>query len=165
MRRPAQGATGDWVMPGLTLQWFPLCEFSLFDTPRVSSLVVKGLAVNALAPKAQGLILSFAWVYIFFSAGQYSCPLLAGFLHALLCLKVYSWCIHGERCIPSPSTPLPSCSSSTVLKWHIYSYMLWFSASYLLCISGTFGHAEVYLNLCMGWLTLFMSCWVPCHTL
>ena len=90
MRRPAQGATGGWVMPGLTLQWFPLCEFSLFDTPRVSSLVVKGLAVNALAQKAQGLILSFSWIYIFLSAGQYSCPLLAGFLHALLCLKVYS---------------------------------------------------------------------------
>ena len=33
MRRPAQGATGGWLMPGLVLQWFPLCEFSLFDTP------------------------------------------------------------------------------------------------------------------------------------
>ena len=33
MRRPAQGATGGWVMPGLVFQWFPLCEFSLFDAP------------------------------------------------------------------------------------------------------------------------------------
>ena len=33
MRPPAQGAGGGWVMPGLVLQWFPLCEFSLFDTP------------------------------------------------------------------------------------------------------------------------------------
>ena len=33
MRHPAQGATGDWVMPGLVLKLFPLCEFSLFDTP------------------------------------------------------------------------------------------------------------------------------------
>ena len=33
MRRPAQGATGGWVMPGLVFKWFPLCEFSLFDTP------------------------------------------------------------------------------------------------------------------------------------
>ena len=33
MRRPAQGATGGWVMPGPVYKWFPLCEFSLFDTP------------------------------------------------------------------------------------------------------------------------------------
>ena len=32
-RHPAQGATGGSVMPGLVFQWFPLCEFSLFDTP------------------------------------------------------------------------------------------------------------------------------------
>ena len=31
MQCPAQGATG-WVMPGLFLQWLPLCEFSLLDT-------------------------------------------------------------------------------------------------------------------------------------
>ena len=30
---PAQGATGGGVMPGLVFKWFPLCEFSLFDTP------------------------------------------------------------------------------------------------------------------------------------
>ena len=56
MRRPAQGATGGWVMPGLVFKWFPLCEFSLFDTPSVSSLVVQGLGVSAPTPKAQGLI-------------------------------------------------------------------------------------------------------------
>ena len=33
MRCPAQGVTGDWVMPGLVFKWFPLCEFSVFDTP------------------------------------------------------------------------------------------------------------------------------------
>ena len=33
MRRPAQGATGGWVMLGLVSKWFPLCEFSLLDTP------------------------------------------------------------------------------------------------------------------------------------
>ena len=32
MRHPAQGATGAWVMPGLTFKCFPLWEFSLFDT-------------------------------------------------------------------------------------------------------------------------------------
>ena len=41
---------------------------------------------------------------------RYSCLLLAGVLHGLLCLKVYSWCIRGERCTPRPPTPLPSCS-------------------------------------------------------
>ena len=33
VRCPAQGATGGWVMVGLVFKWFPLCEFSLFDTP------------------------------------------------------------------------------------------------------------------------------------
>ena len=33
MRHPAWGATGGWVMQGLVLKWFPLVEFSLFDTP------------------------------------------------------------------------------------------------------------------------------------
>ena len=27
---------------------------------------------------------------------RYSCPLSAGVLHKILCLKLYSWCIHGE---------------------------------------------------------------------
>ena len=33
MRHPAQGATGEWVMPGLIFKRFPLWEFSLFDNP------------------------------------------------------------------------------------------------------------------------------------
>ena len=37
---------------------------------------------------------------------MYSCPLSASILHALLCLKVYSWRICGERCIPRPPIPL-----------------------------------------------------------
>ena len=48
---------------------------------------------------------------------RYSCPLSAGILHALLCLKVYSWCICGERCTPRPSTPPPSCSPFLLLYW------------------------------------------------
>jgi len=28
---------------------------------------------------------------------RYSCLLSAGVLHTLMCLKVYSWCIHGEK--------------------------------------------------------------------
>ena len=33
MGRPAQGTTRGWVMLGLAVKGFPLCEFSLFDTP------------------------------------------------------------------------------------------------------------------------------------
>ena len=33
MRHPAQVATGGWVMLGLLFKWFPLCEFSLSDSP------------------------------------------------------------------------------------------------------------------------------------
>ena len=58
MRRPAQGATGGWAMLGLVFQWFPLCEFSLFNNRlRVSSLVVQGLGVSAPTAKAQGFVL------------------------------------------------------------------------------------------------------------
>ena len=39
-----------------------------------------------------------------------SCLFSAGVLHALLCLKVYSWCICGERYTSRPPIPLPSCS-------------------------------------------------------
>ena len=48
-------------------------------------------------------------IYSFLLA-RYSCLLSAGVLHALLCLKVYSWCIRGEGCTPRLPTPLPSCS-------------------------------------------------------
>ena len=41
---------------------------------------------------------------------RYSCLLSAGVMHALLCLKVCSSCIHGERGTPCPPTLLPSCS-------------------------------------------------------
>ena len=41
---------------------------------------------------------------------RYFSLLSACVLHALLCLKVYSWCICGERCTPRPPTPPPSCS-------------------------------------------------------
>ena len=56
MRHSAQGVTGGWLMLGLVFQCFPLCEFSLFDTPRVSSLIVQGPGVSAPIPEAQGLI-------------------------------------------------------------------------------------------------------------
>ena len=54
---------------------------------------------------------------------RYSCPLSAGVLPALLCLKVYSGCIHRDRGTPCPPTPLPSysllLSHSSILVWEI----------------------------------------------
>ena len=50
-----------------------------------------------------------------FPLARYSCLLSAGVLHALLCLKLYSWCICGERCTPCPPTPPPSCYLSFTL--------------------------------------------------
>ena len=56
MRHPAQGATGGWVMQGLVFKWFPLCEFSLFDTPSGYFSGSLGLGVSVPTPKALGLI-------------------------------------------------------------------------------------------------------------
>ena len=56
---------------------------------------------------------------------RYSCLLSAGVPHAFLCLKVYVWCIHRERCTPCPPTPLPSCSlpsSSVDSSWTRHHY-------------------------------------------
>ena len=69
MRHPAQGAVGGWVMLGLVFQGFPLHEFSLFDTLGLA-LWYLGSWRSAPPAKSQGLISSFMWVYIFFSAGQ-----------------------------------------------------------------------------------------------
>ena len=56
MRHPAQGATGGWVMPGLTFKCFRCVSSHCLTLPRVSSLVVYGLGVSAPILKAQGLI-------------------------------------------------------------------------------------------------------------
>ena len=45
------------------------------------------------------------WPIYTFLLVRSSCPLSAAVLHALLCLKVCSWCIHGKRCTPRPPTP------------------------------------------------------------
>ena len=73
-------------------------------------------------PPSSFVLLSFVRVYIFFYAGQVSCMLSAGVLHALLCLRVYSWCTRGERCTPRAPTAPPSCSTSNFLKSWIYTY-------------------------------------------
>ena len=56
-----------------------LKRLSSSSSSRVGSLVVQGLGVSAPTPKAQGLISSFAWLYIVFSTGQ-------------VILSALSWC-------------------------------------------------------------------------
>ena len=57
-------------------------------------------------------------LYTVFWLVRHSCPLSTGGLQALLCLKVYSWCICGERCTLCPPTPLPACSLQHILFIH-----------------------------------------------
>ena len=79
-----------------------------FPHPPRAGPVLLTLLFFRLVPSSyrvlRGSIYSFPPVRCFYL-------LSTGVLHALLCLKVYSWCIHGERCTPCPPTPLPSCSS------------------------------------------------------
>ena len=58
----------------------------------------------------------------------YSCPLSAGVLHILLCLMVYSWCFHGERCTSNPPIPPPSFIYNSY--FHTYISELWFLIIY-----------------------------------
>ena len=61
---------------------------------------------------------------------RYSCLLSAGALHALLCLKVYSWCIYGGRCTPRPPT------SPSVLCPAAFLHRLYFTSLCLLFLEG-----------------------------
>ena len=67
-----------------------------FPLPPRAGPVLLTLLFSPLVPSSyrvlHGSIYSFPLV-------RYSCLLSAGVLHALLCLKVYSWCIRGERCL------------------------------------------------------------------
>ena len=53
-----------------------------------------------------------------------SCLLSAGVLNALLCLKVYSWWIRGDRCTPRPPTPPSSCSLLIFLMYRKFWYFV-----------------------------------------
>ena len=57
----------------------------------------KGIYQNQ--SRTQLMQLSRSSSIYYFPLVKYSCLLSAGVLHALLCLKVYSWYIRGERCI------------------------------------------------------------------
>ena len=89
------------------LLWFPhqLGAGPVLLTPLVSSLVPSSYRV------VRGSIYSFPLV-------RSSCPFSTCALHALLCLKVCSWCIRGERWTPRPPTPPPSFSLHC--RWILY---------------------------------------------
>ena len=54
---------------------------------------------------------------------KYSCSLSAGVLHALLCLKVYSWYIYGERYTPCLPTPPACCSPKCSHSFHKFEHL------------------------------------------
>ena len=60
-------------------------------------------------PPGSFILPSFVVIYILFLWS--GTPVLSQLVFCMhFCLKVYSWCIRGERCTPHPPTPLPSCS-------------------------------------------------------
>ena len=77
------------------------------------------------------ILLSFVCSIYSFPLVRSSCPLSAGVLHALLCLKLYSWCICGERHTPCPPTPLPFLYLPII--WLDCSF-LWYWAAWAACI-------------------------------
>ena len=85
-----------------------------FPHPQRAGPVLLTLLFFPLVPSSYGVLRDSIYS---FPLVRYFSPLSAGGLHALLCLKVYSWCICGERCTPHPPTPLPSCSLEFLLKY------------------------------------------------
>ena len=65
---------------------------------------------TSLFPHSSFILPSFVWFYTFLSTGQVLLSTLSWCSACTSVSEVYSWCIHGERCTPSPPTPLPSCS-------------------------------------------------------
>ena len=90
------------------------------QTPALVPPPVEGRSspTNTLVfPPSSFVLPTSVWFHIFFfPLLRYSCPLSAGVLHVVLCLKMYSWCIYGERCTPHPPTPLPCSFRPTLLK-------------------------------------------------
>ena len=124
----------------------PLLQFP--HPPRVGPVLLI-LLFFPLVPSSYQILRGSIY---YFPLVRSSCPLSAGVLHALLCLKVYSWCIHGERCTPRQPTPLPSCSliqgtklilniSQFTWTWHSFNLIflifkiVWFVSTYFCYLS------------------------------
>ena len=99
------------------------CKCFSSDSDNCPDVAIKPLLQFPHRPRPGPILLTLLFFplvpssYRVLHGSTYSFPLVrysslpsAGVQHALLCLKVYSWCIHGERSTPRPPTPLPSCS-------------------------------------------------------
>ena len=100
----------------------PLTQFPQYGdgTPAWVPLSVKGRSSPTNTPiyhPTSFVLLSFLWVYIFFSAGQVLVSTLSWCSAGTSVSKVYSWCINGERCTLRPLTPLPSFSQTIFLTF------------------------------------------------
>ena len=103
----------------------PLLQFPC--PPRAGSGLVPLLFFPLVPSPYQvlhGSICSFPLVW-------YSCPLSVGVVHALVCLKIHSWCIRGGRSTPCPPSALPPCSLCSVLSFFVvywdYAFFDFFS--------------------------------------
>ena len=94
----------------------PLLQFP--HSQRVGPVLLT-LLFSPLVPLSYGV--SCDSIYSFLLV-RYSCPFSAGVLHALLCLKVYSRCICGERCTPHTPIPTPSGLGSLSLSFKFFCY-------------------------------------------
>ena len=77
-----------------------------FPRPPRAGPVLLTLLSSPLVPSSYQVLRGSTYS---FPLVRYSSLLSAGVLHALLCLKVSSSCIRGNRCTPRPPTPLPPC--------------------------------------------------------
>ena len=62
---------------------------------------------------------------------KYSCPLSARVPLAFLCVKVYFWCICGERCTPHSPTPPPFCFTPAQFNFLMLIYCYYISQTFL----------------------------------
>ena len=104
----------------LWLRQLPRCGD---QTPASVPLPTEGTSspINTpVFPPSSFVLPSFAWVYIFFSAGQ---VLLSALSWCSACTSMsegVSWCFHGERFTPHPPIPPPSCSPPYKFFLNVY---------------------------------------------
>ena len=85
-----------------------------FPHPPRAGLILPTLLFLSIFPLHYWVLLGSIYS---FPVVRYCCTLSVGVLQDPLCLKVYSWCIHGERYTPCPPTPSSSCSSKFIYFW------------------------------------------------
>ena len=89
----------------IVLMWGSDPCFSGFSHPLRAGPILLTLLFLPLVPLSYQVLCGSIY---YFPLVSYSCPLSAGVRFALLCLKVYSWCIHGQIGTSHPPI-LPSC--------------------------------------------------------